>query len=96
MADMTDRTGYMKAMFALGDAGMADRNTTYLLLSYLPLLVIAMLGSLSWVKNLMFKYLPEGTSRKDVAGIAWVIVLFVLCVAMLINSSYNPFLYFRF
>lgn len=94
--DMVDRTGYMKAMFGLENTGMADQNTMYLLLSYLPLLLIAMIGSLSGVKNLVFKYLPEGTCRRDAVGIVWIIMLFVLCVAMLINSSYNPFLYFRF
>lgn len=94
--DMADRTGYMKAMFVMGNAGIADRNAMYLLLSNLPLLLIAMLGSLSWVKNLTLRCLPEGTCRRDVAGIVWIIVLFVLCVAMIMNSSYNPFLYFRF
>lgn len=94
--DMADYAGYMKAMFAFGNAGIADRTTVYLLLSYFPLLLIAMIGSLSEIKNLALKYLPEGTYRREAAGLVWVILLFILCVAMLINSSYNPFLYFRF
>ena len=94
--DMADRAGYIRAMFARGSAGVADQNTLYLLLSNLPLLFIAMTGSLSWVKNRVLTYLPEGTYRREVADNMWIIVLFVLCVAMIIHSSYNPFLYFRF
>ncbi len=35
-------------------------------------------------------------NRKDAAGILFMMAVFTASVAMLVNSSYNPFLYFRF
>lgn len=95
--DMADGAGYMKTMFFKGGIGFANQQTMYLLLSNMILLLIAILGSLSCMKGLINKYLlPVQTVRRDVAGILFVIVLFLACLAMLVNSSYNPFLYFRF
>lgn len=94
--DMADRTGYMKTMFAQAGAGLADRQTLYLLVSYFALMFIACVGSLSWGKHLAERCLPQRTVRRAVAEVAFVGALFTLCLAMLVNSSYNPFLYFRF
>ncbi len=95
--DMQDGAGYVKAMFFQAGAGVANGQTMYLLLSNLALLIIAMFGSLSWIKKLAdHRCVPEGTVRRDVASIVFVMFLFVACLAMLVNSSYNPFLYFRF
>lgn len=95
--DMADGAGYMKTMFFGGGIGFANQQTMYLLLSNMILLLIAVLGSLSCMKGLVNKYLlPVQTVRRDVAGILFVVVLFLACLAMLVNSSYNPFLYFRF
>lgn len=95
--DMKDRFGYMQTMFGQAGAGFADRQTMYLLMSNLILILIAVVGSLSWVKRLVAgKWLPEGTARRELAEIVFVVLLFVACVALLVNSSYNPFLYFRF
>ncbi len=95
--DMADAAGYWKALFFQAQAGIVNRQAMYLLSSNLVLLAIAALGSLSLPKRLTEKYLlPEETVRRDVAGIFYVSILFLACVAMLVNSSYNPFLYFRF
>lgn len=95
--DMTDGAGFMKALFFQTGTGLADRQTLYLLSSNFLLLLLAIIGSRSWLKKLADKYLlPEGTVRRELAGIGFVIVLFTTCLAMLVNSSYNPFLYFRF
>ena len=93
---MTDRAAYMKAMFFQAGAGLMNQNTLYLLVSHLGLLVVATIGSMSWVKHAAVRCLPEGTARREMAEILFIIVLFVGCLAMLVNSSYNPFLYFRF
>ena len=94
--DMADSKGYMKTMFAQAGAGLADRQTLYLLVSYLAIMLIAWAGSLSWGKDLKERCLPQGTVRRNIAEVAFVGAMFILCLAMLINSSYNPFLYFRF
>ena len=95
--DMADSAGYIKTMFFAGGAGFANQQTMYLLTSNLTLLLAAMIGSLSVLKRVAEKYFfPEETARRDVAGIFFIVVMFIACVAMLVNSSYNPFLYFRF
>lgn len=95
--DMNDGTGYIKALLFASEAGFADREAMYLFSSYFILIFIAVIGSLPLMKNLADRYLlPEGTIRREAAGIVFVVVLFVACIAMLVNSSYNPFLYFRF
>jgi alginate O-acetyltransferase complex protein AlgI len=95
--DMTDSTAYIKTMFFCGKSGLADSQTMYLLLSYLLLLFVAVFGSLSLCKKITNKYLfAPGTVVRGAAEIVFVLVVWIACVAMLVNSSYNPFLYFRF
>jgi alginate O-acetyltransferase complex protein AlgI len=94
---MTDSTAYIKTMFFCGKSGLADSQTMYLLLSYLLLLFVAVFGSLSLCKKITNKYLfAPGTVVRGAAEIVFVLVVWIACVAMLVNSSYNPFLYFRF
>ena len=95
--DMADSTGYIKTMFFQAGVGIADRQTMYLLTSNMILLLIAIIGSLSLPKRLADKYLlPKETVRREVVSVFFIITVFFACVAMLVNSSYNPFLYFRF
>ena len=95
--DMADSANYMRAMFFRTGAGVVNQQTMYLLVSHAALLVIAVIGSLSVVKRfLICRAFPEDTARREIAAILFTIVLFIACVALLVNSSYNPFLYFRF
>ena len=94
--DCVDGSGYLKTMFGLAGKGMADQTSIYLLLSFAVLLLIAVIGSTSLPVRLW-----ERLGRKNSAvsfaltGIG-IFVILVLSVAFLVNSSYNPFLYFRF
>lgn len=95
--DMADGAGYMRAMFFQSAGGLADRQTMYLLVSYAVLLIVGIAGSVSGIKKLLIRTaFPENTARREIAGILFAMVLFIACVALLVNSSYNPFLYFRF
>ena len=95
--DMADGAGYMRAMFFQSAGGLADRQTMYLLVSYAVLLIVGIAGSVSGIKELLIRTaFPEDTARREIAAILFSIVLFIACVALLVNSSYNPFLYFRF
>lgn len=94
--DMANWRAYTKAMFGMGSTGMLDQQAIYLLLSNLGLLCIAVIGSMSWVRNWSVRCLPKGCVCREVAEILLMMVLFTLCLAMLVNTSYNPFLYFRF
>ena len=95
--DMADGAGYMRAMFFQSAGGLADRQTMYLLVSYAVLLIVGIAGSVSGIKKLLIRTaFPENTARREIAAILFTMVLFIACVALLVNSSYNPFLYFRF
>ena len=95
--DVVNGKAYIKAMFMLNAAGTIDRHTMYLIMSNLIIIIVAVIGSVSFPKRFLRKYVfPENTLRKELADIVFMLVMFLLCTAMLINSSYNPFLYFRF
>ena len=47
----------------------------------------------------LMKLIPEKLSKSaagEITGAALLIVLFILCIASLASSSYNPFIYFNF
>ena len=95
--DMSDGRGYLRAMFF--GAGLADRHAVYLFLSNAVLLLICALGSLSVCKKAVLGILGQqrmGMALKDAAGAGFIVAVFAASLAMLVNSSYNPFLYFRF
>lgn len=95
--DMQDSAGYMRAMFFHAGAGIMNRQALYLLLSNMGFLLVGVLCSSSLVRCFIVdRWLPEGTKRKEAANLLFIIIVFVACVAMLVNSTYNPFLYFRF
>ena len=95
--DMADSKAFIKAMFLQAGAGFANTQTKYLLCSYSVLLIIAVVFSSSMPKRVVTgRLFPERTVRREFAGMVFVAVISAACIAMLVNSSYNPFLYFRF
>lgn len=95
--DMADSTAFMGTMFLQAGAGFANKQTIYLAYSYLILLLIAAAFSSSLPKRIITgRLFPEGTAKREIAGMVFVAAISAACIAMLVNSSYNPFLYFRF
>lgn len=99
--DMQDGIGYMQALFFHSNAGWWNTQTMYVALSNAGLFLIAIIGCTSLAKRLVLeKCLPDKTEkgmiRRDLAGILYAAAMLAACLAMLVNSSYNPFLYFRF
>ncbi len=87
---------YFQAMFGGNSAGFVDGQTWYLFSSYLIILVICIIGATNYPKRLVEKI----SSRLPVA-VRWASPVFEMgllfvCTAFLVNSTYNPFLYFRF
>ena len=101
--DMAAGALYYRQMFGLGQIAFVNGRTLYLLVSYLPLLVITVAGSTPHPKRLataLFQKLGAGRDEEPVAVTAAAImamaVVMILGVAYLVDASYNPFLYFRF
>ncbi|MCQ2461467.1 MAG: MBOAT family protein [Clostridia bacterium] len=81
--------------FFTGFAGGGfSTDARYLVLTYLPMLIIGILASLPIWKNAYDKW-------KEKRWMPWaesilVILALLVCTASLVTSTYNPFLYFRF
>ena len=80
---------YLRTMFGLGGTAVIDNNTIYLILSYLVLFIIAVLFATPLMDRIKGKI-----NRWMLYGF-YMVVLF-LSTAYLVDSTFNPFLYFRF
>lgn len=89
---------YLKTLFGLNGNSYWDTQTLYFLSSYGLLLAIMVISSTPMPKligNTLWKE-KRDTLAYGIATTIFMVIIFLLCVAFIINSSYNPFLYFRF
>jgi alginate O-acetyltransferase complex protein AlgI len=96
---MAQGLAFLRAMLGLGRAMLFDQQFLYLLSGHLIILLLALIGVTEWPRKLGQRLLAgSGRSRPLVAWLdLTALVLFVLLsTAFLVDSSYNPFLYFRF
>ena len=87
----------IKNMFFLNSIPFIGKETIYYLRSNLVLFIIAIIGSTPLISKLIEKLKKMKVLK--VCNILEPIVyvgLLILCTAFLIDSSFNPFLYFRF
>lgn len=87
---------YLKAMAGIGAGGFISGETLYLIVSNAVLLLILVIGSTSLPKRAAAAIVKKDGICSYVIQSVYVVVLFVLCIAYLVNGTYNPFLYFRF
>ena len=96
--DLGESITYIGGLFGAGGIPFTSAETLYYLRNYAVLLVAALIGATPLVKRLATKF---STSEKlgKVCNIIEPVVLVALLVvvtAFLVDSSSNPFLYFRF
>ena len=92
--DVPSIGAYLSRMFG-GTGVFATQITVYELVRNLVFLTILILASTPAPKKLWYKLYSKGTPWRIVQSVVCAIA-FVLCIAYLVDSSYNPFLYFRF
>lgn len=90
--NLADSFGYIKAMFGIGGAGIITPTFIYDLLSNKVLLIAAAVASLPYPAKIGRRYLQKSPAYATIP----VAIALILCTAYLVDSSYNPFLYFRF
>ena len=84
-----------KNLFTTGSKGFYNFiSSNYDLVNYVPFMILALIFSFPIYKIINDK-LKDNTIYLFIKDII-IIILFVLCIAFLINNSYNPFIYFRF
>lgn len=87
---------YLKGMFGLTSAAFVNENTLYYIIGYFIIFVIAAICSTTIIKRIWTKL--ENSRRKAATALVCTtyIFIFMASIAFLVNSTYNPFLYFRF
>ena len=88
----------IKGLFGLNKEVFINNYTIYYLKSYLIVLIIAIFGATPLLKNIVEKLRKNKTINNliNILEPIFLIILLLLVTAYLIDSSYNPFLYFRF
>ena len=90
LEDLGQLGSYLRAMAGLNGGLLVNGETLYYLWNFLPVLVIAAIGSTPLVAKLWSRV------QNKVIRIAVLILGLILCTAYVVASTYNPFLYFRF
>lgn len=91
--DMAQMGEFIKLLF--GASGeLVSTDALHSIVSFIPTLAVAVFAALPVAKQLISRL--EGRRIKPVIECAALSLALVLCIASLISSSYNPFLYFRF
>lgn len=87
--------GYLVLMFGGPASGSID-FALYQLISYGPLFIVGALGCTRLPAALWKKLRQKAPTAAAWAGAALAVGALFLCLAYIVNSGYNPFLYFRF
>lgn len=97
-SDLKEAFSYIGAMFGAGNYPVISAECSYYLKSYGRLLLIAMIGATP-----LPKMLAKRAVQTKAGSYIWIIfrpivylLLLAVCTAYLVDSSFNPFLYFRF
>ena len=84
---------FFRAMYGFGKAGFICSTDLYYLSSFAVLLAIAAIACIPFWKD-RFAMLPQ--KAKGVISPVLILLVLVISTAYLVDSTYNPFLYFRF
>lgn len=88
----------VSGMFGFGTTSVFGNTTLYVLDSFAVVFVLSIIASVPFPKK-MYQRLSEtrgGAAVLTVLEPVTVALLLVLCTALLVDGSFNPFLYFRF
>ena len=89
---------YIGGLFGAGNIAFSSAETLYYLRNYAILLIFAIVGSTPIVKTLATKF-SESKKFGKIANVIepiMLVALLAVITAFLVDSSSNPFLYFRF
>ncbi len=91
--DFEEMTAYFVSMFDFSN-GLMGAEALVLTLSFLPLLIVAIIASTPLAFNIYTKI--KSMSWAWIAETIYCTCGLLLCTASLVSQSYNPFIYFRF
>ena len=87
----------IKGLFGLNGELFINNVTLYYLKGYVLFIVLGVIGATNYVTNLVIK-ISNGKGKKiiNIMETIYLLTLLIIVTMYLIDSSYNPFLYFRF
>ena len=90
--------GDLSAMFGISVLPFSSEETLYYLTSYLPVIIMAIIGATPAPKKLYEAICKNGKAGRIISIIEPVacVLLMTMITAYLVDGSFNPFLYFRF
>ncbi|MBQ1893259.1 MAG: MBOAT family protein [Clostridia bacterium] len=91
--NMKELFRFLGSMFSF-KVGVISHDALTLTLSYLPLLIAAIVASTPLAANIRRKF--NGKAWAEYVDIVLILIALVFCLASLVASGYNPFIYFRF
>ena len=94
--DTAQMFGYLRGMFGLTDAPLVNGQAFFYLAQYGLLFLLAGYFSTPHFRKILDKVETSQSRVVWNCGAAGYLLVFLACVAYLVNSTYNPFLYFRF
>ena len=87
---------YFQALFGLSGAGLLDRESIYFLYTHAILITIALFASTPFINKIMQKLFESSAALYYAAATLSCLLVLFLSTAYLVDTTYNPFLYFRF
>lgn len=96
VTDLSELVIFLKGMFGIGCDFINFESIYYLKVNFV-ILVISVIGMGPLLINMLKKF-KEGKLNKlvEAMSIVFIFGIFLLSVARIISSSFNPFIYFRF
>ncbi|EJX00720.1 membrane protein involved in D-alanine export, partial [gut metagenome] len=89
---------HMAGLFGIGNLPFTSPEANYYMASFLPLLLLGILGATPLPKALYEKLSRNKKCGKilDVTEPFFLLLLLLVMTGFLVDGSFNPFLYFRF
>lgn len=84
---------YLQHMLAIHTNMFMDEQFVTRFLGAIPILIIAILGCMP-IKKIFTKYM--NTAVVQILYAVYCIIVFIISVCIILNTSYNPFIYFNF
>lgn len=94
--NMSVLTEYLRIMFGLNGNVLIDTHFMYYFTTHLILFTIAIVCSTPLLKSFYDKGIENNNKVIEYGYYVFLFVIFFVCVAYLVDASFNPFLYFRF
>ena len=84
----------LKNMYFINNLKFINAETIYHIRNYIVVLIISIIAATPLIKTILNKM--RSNIIKDILEVLYYIVLLIIITSFLIDSSFNPFLYFRF